>query len=300
MAVCIYFRMKNKILLFVLTVVIFMSGNAQTYKGILNQGLTLKSTILSKEVRYSVYLPADYETNTNSYPVLYLLHGYTDNDLAWVQLGNADKILDKMIGAGEIPPMIVVMPDAGTSWYINNYNNTVRYEDFFIQEFIPSIESLYRIKKERKYRAVGGLSMGGFGSIVYSFRHPQLFGAVTAFSSAIYTDEQTLAKTDEMWARTEAEVYGPGLKGMERFTKHFKSYNPLYFVKEIEPASLDGLRIYLDCGDGDYLFRGNAQFELMLNEKKIKHEYRVRDGLHNWEYWQMVLPYALKFIAEGY
>lgn len=273
-----------------------MSCDSQTTAGMLMQGLTVHSKILARDIRYSIYLPKGYDTGKDDYPVLYLLHGYTDNDLAWVQLGKADKILDQMISAEEIPPLIVVMPDAGTTWYINNFDNSVRYEDFFITEFIPQIESIYRIKKERKSRFVGGLSMGGFGSIVYSFRYPQLFGAVTAFSSAIYTDEQTLAKTEEMWERTEAEVYGPGLKGKDRFTDHFKAYNPLYFVNEMDPSSLNGLRIYLDCGDGDYLFRGNALFELILNEKKIPHEYRVRDGVHNWEYWQMVLPHALRFI----
>src|SRR5690606_11939201 len=106
--------------------------------------LTVESRILGKPVRYTVYLPYDYHTSTRYYPVVYLLHGYTDNDTGWLQFGEAHMIADELINDREIPPMIIVMPDAGVSWYVNNFDASVRYEDFFIDEFIPHIEAQYR------------------------------------------------------------------------------------------------------------------------------------------------------------
>lgn len=103
----------------------------QFSRGIVQEGLTLRSKILKKNVRYTIYLPFDYNSSTRYYPVVYLLHGYTDNDMGWMQFGEAHLIADEAIGKRQIPPMILAMPDGGVSWYINNFDNSVRYEDFF-------------------------------------------------------------------------------------------------------------------------------------------------------------------------
>ena len=144
----------------------------QVSRGTVKEGLTIQSKILGKEVRYTIYLPFDYETSNRYYPVVYLLHGYSDNDMGWLQFGEANMIADEGIANRDIPPMILVMPDGGLSWYINNYDNSVRYEDFFFQEFIPYIESHYRIRAEKKYRGIAGLSMGGNGTLIYSIQTP--------------------------------------------------------------------------------------------------------------------------------
>ncbi|MCR4396427.1 MAG: esterase family protein, partial [Candidatus Saccharicenans sp.] len=119
------------------------AGFAET--GIINgqvlEGLTVQSKILGKEVRYTIYLPPDYQTSSRRYPVVYLLHGYTDNDTGWLQFGEVNLTADRAIAERQIPPMIIVMPDGGVSWYINDYQNKVRYEDFFFQEFIPYIDA---------------------------------------------------------------------------------------------------------------------------------------------------------------
>ncbi len=138
-----------------------LTSHAQISRGVVQEGLTLDSKILGTKVRYSIYLPFDYETSSRFYPVVYLLHGYTDNDMGWIQFGEANLIADEAIAKREIPSMIIAMPDAGVSWYINNYNGSVRFEDFFFQEFMPYIESHYRIRAEKSYRGVAGLSMGG-------------------------------------------------------------------------------------------------------------------------------------------
>ncbi len=275
------------------------SADAQFSHGVVREGLTLDSKILSKKVRYTIYLPFDYETSRRYYPVVYLLHGYTDNDMGWIQFGEANLIADEAIAKREIPSMILAMPDAGASWYINNYNGSLRYEDFFFDEFMPHIESQYRIRAEKNYRGVAGLSMGGFGTLVYILRHPQHFAAGAALSAAVNTKEQFVAMDDRSWDRWPTTVYGPGT-GEARLTAHLLSYNPIQIAETGEAEKLKSVRIYLDCGDDDYLTIGNAMLHVALTKRQIPHEYRVRDGAHVWSYWRSGLLEALKFIGSSF
>src|SRR6185369_3468423 len=119
----------------------------------------IQSTLLEKKVNYTVYLPADYDVSRRSYPVVYLLHGFTDDNTGWLQFGEINRYADKAIADGTIPPMIIIMPNADSSWYINSYDGKEKYEDFFIKEFMPSIEKSYHIKAEKHYRGLAGLSM---------------------------------------------------------------------------------------------------------------------------------------------
>ena len=278
----------------------FISAGAQIPKGTVKESLTITSKILDKDVHYTIYLPYDYNTSSRSYPVVYLLHGYTDNDIAWIQFGEANRILDKASEEGELPPMILIMPDAGVSWYINNYDNSVRYEDFFFKEFIPFIEQNYRILTEKRYRAIAGLSMGGFGSLIYTLKHPDMFTGCAAFSSAIYTEEEIINASEDRYSQIESILYGPGLKGKDRLTEHLKANNPLWIVKNMDKKLLDGVKLYIDCGDDDFLYKGNSAFHVLLRNLQINHEYRVRNGGHQWSYWRSGLPMGLKYITESF
>ena len=273
---------------------------AQIPHGIVREGLTIDSKTLGKPVRYTIYLPPDYESSQRYYPVVYLLHGYTDNDTGWLQFGEANQIADEGIANRTLPPMILVMPDGGVSFYINNYDNTVRYDDFFTKEFIPFIESNYRIRAEKQYRGIAGLSMGGYGTLVNMLRHPDMFAAGAAFSSAVMTDDEVIAQPDGEWSHVFGPVFGPTLKGKDRLTDHFKSYSPLYIVREAGPDKFKDLRLYVDCGDDDFLSKGNCTLHIVLRDLKIPHEYRVRDGGHTWSYWRSGLPEGLKFIGASF
>src|SRR5580693_4709854 len=116
--------------------------------------LTIKSKILNKDVAYTIYFPPDYESSRRSYPVVYLLHGYSDDDTGWLQFGEVNRLADKAIAEGTIPPMIIIMPNGDSSFYINSYDGKEKYEDFFVSEFIPAIEKTYRIKGEKRFRGV--------------------------------------------------------------------------------------------------------------------------------------------------
>jgi enterochelin esterase-like enzyme len=273
---------------------------SQVSRGSVKEGLVMHSKILKKDVRYTVYLPYDYQTSDRYYPVVYLLHGYTDNDMGWIQFGEAHMIADEAVAAREIPPMVLVMPDAGVSWYINNFDRSVRYEDFFFEEFMPAVESAYRIRSEKRYRGIAGLSMGGFGTLVYALKHPDLFAACAAYSAAIYTEEEITGMDDGWWEKANAILYGPGLRGKDRLTQHLLSTNPIAMVKNMDPEKLKSIRIYLDCGDDDFLYKGNSTFHILLRDLKAPHEYRVRDGGHQWSYWRSGLVEGLKFIGTGF
>ena len=264
------------------------------------ESLHLNSSLLNRAVKYSIYLPPDYYVSNRRYPVVYLLHGYSDNETGWVQFGEADRILDENIKSGELPPMIVVMPDAGVTWYMNDYQGKVRYEDMFMQELIPYVDSIYRTRPQREYRAVSGLSMGGQGAMLLAMHHPDLFSSCAALSAAVYTEQTMAAMPDERYNNTFAMLFSGPVQGEERITTHFKRNSALVLARSAPEADLKKVRWYMDCGDDDFLSAANAKLHIELLDRKIPHEYRVRDGAHTWTYWRTGLPDALKFIATSF
>lgn len=273
---------------------------AQPSRGTIKEGLTLDSKILGKSVRYTIYLPFDYYTSDRYYPVTYLLHGYSDNDMGWMQYGEANLIADQCISEQKIPPMIIVMPDGGVSFYVNNFDNSVRYEDFFIQEFMPFIEKTYRIRAEKRFRGIAGLSMGGFGTLNYAFKYPEKFAACVALSAALFSEENVMNTDEKGWGWIMAAVYGPYKEGAARLTEHYRKNNPFDVTKNKGRDAYANLRIMLDCGDDDFLTDDNCRMHIHLNKLGIKHEFRMRDGAHTWPYWRTGLPDALQFIGESF
>jgi enterochelin esterase-like enzyme len=264
------------------------------------EGLRFPSTIVGRDVSYAVYLPPDYATSSRRYPVVYLLHGYTDNESGWIQFGEVNAAADRAIADREIPPMIIVMPDGGVSWYINDYLNKVRYEDMFIQEFIPQIDKTYRTRPQKEFRGVAGLSMGGWGSLVYAMRHPDVFAACAAFSAAVWTDEDFMALDAKAYEKMIGPLFGPGLAGRDRLTPLYLAYNPLDQARTKSVDELKKVRYYLDCGDDDFLFKGNAALHVVLGDRKVPHEFRVRDGGHTWTYWRTGIVDGLAFIGQSF
>ncbi|MBS1526866.1 MAG: esterase family protein, partial [Bacteroidetes bacterium] len=169
-----------------LIILILISGLSFAQTGKVYDNLSMPSKILKMERKYAVYLPPDYETSDRSYPVLYLLHGAGDDQTGWVQFGEVLNITDRAIKEGKATPMVIIMPDANTGrrGYFNDPRGDWNYEDFFFKEFMPYVEKKFRIKSEKRYRAVAGLSMGGGGSFVYALHHPELFSSACPLSAA--------------------------------------------------------------------------------------------------------------------
>lgn len=268
--------------------------------GLIKESLTIDSEILDKQVEYSVYLPSDYQDSNREYPVLYLLHGFTDDETAWTQFGEVKNIADREFQKVTVTPMIIVMPDAGVSWYINSKSGDVRYEDFFIDEFMPSIEQQYRIRDQKRYRGIAGLSMGGYGTLIMAFKHPDLFAAAAPLSAGITIQEDVPGMPQERWDDVFGVPFGKDLKGDNRLSDHYREHSILHLANTIKPEQLRGVRYYIDCGDDDFLIEGNMELHRILSDRDIEHEFRVRDGAHTWTYWRQSLPTVLEFVSQSF
>ncbi|WP_207432814.1 alpha/beta hydrolase [Sabulibacter ruber] len=269
-------------------------------QGLLKESLSTKSKILGYDVKYSIYFPPDYAASNRRYPMLYLLHGYTDNETGWTQFGEAHLIADRLMQAGQIPPMLIVMPDAGVTWYINNVSGKEKYENFFVKEFIPHIDKLYRSRSSKEYRAVAGLSMGGYGTLILAMKHPELFAAAAPLSSAVFTDEDFQNMPDDNYNRIFANIFGQHPKGKERLSSHWNQNSILKLVETTPADTLKKVKYYIDCGDDDFLIKGNMALHAAMLDRHVPHEFRVRDGGHTWTYWRTALPEVLKFVGDTF
>ena len=256
--------------------------------------LTLDSKILNGERKYAIYLPPDYQSSKRDYPILYLLHGAGDDHTGWVQYGEVLQIADKEINVGNSTSMIIVMPDAqtGKKGYFNSFSEKWNYENYFFNEFIPFIEKKYRVKSEKKYRAIAGLSMGGGGSFVYALHHPEMFASACPLSA--YLGELDFDSFYASFLKNQKDV------NKERLLDYFKNHNVISLITTGDVQKINSVRWYIDCGDDDYLFEGNSLVHLNMRKRNIKHEYRVRDGKHNWTYWRASLSDVLIFVSKGF
>ena len=259
-----------------------------------SDNLSLPSKILNMERKYAIYLPPDYESSTRSYPVLYLLHGGGDDQTGWVQFGEVMNITDKAIAEGKATPMIIVMPDANTTrrGYANNATGTWLYEDFFFKELMPFVEKKYRIKADKRFRAIAGLSMGGDGSFTYALHHPELFSSACPLSAGTGPLTMDVAKTNVRRADSTATD-----GQIEAF--YNRQSVPL-LVNNVPDSLKKAVRWYIDCGDDDFLFEGNSLVHIAMRKKEIPHEFRIRNGGHTWTYWRQALPDVLEFVSQAF
>ena len=257
---------------------------------------SLSSRVLGVNVKYNVYLPDGYGKAERHYPVVYLLHGLSDNYTAWVKRGNMQTVVDELTRSGEIVPMVIIMPNAGGPDVHNTWNGYFNmpgwnYEDFFFQELVPTLEKKYSCGGSKGQRAVMGLSMGGGGSVVYSQRHPDMFSSCYAMSAWLDNKEDELKRSvdtiDKLYYVREA----------------VKQYSALDFVDNADKATLEKLRTvawFIDCGDDDFLLHLNYGLHMKMKKAGVHSELRVRNGVHNWEYWHLALRLSLPFASRNF
>ena len=278
----------------IILVFLVLTTNIITAQSKVFDNLKMESKILKMERKFAVYLPPDYETSSRSYPVLYLLHGLGDDQTGWIQYGEVKKIADNSIKNGDATPMIIVMPDANTGrvGYFNIPSQRWMYEDFFFEELMPYVESKYRIKSGKRFRAISGLSMGGGGTLTYALHRPDLFSAAAPLSAG--TGSTDVEESLERIKRYGIEFTREEMKNL------LENNHPLNLIKKMKLSDINSIRWYIDCGDDDYLFEDNSLLHIAFSKKGIKHEYRVRDGAHNWTYWRESLPLVLEFVSKGF
>ena len=186
------------------------------------------------------------------------------------------------------------------TFYLNHIRGEYQYEDYFFKELIPHVEKTYRIHAEKRFRSIAGLSMGGFGSLLYSLHHPELFNTCYAMSAAVRTDEQINQMPLPEFQRRYKTALGDIKESDKRITEFWNQNSILFLTKNLPEDKKKSVRFYLDCGDDDNgLYAGNGILHNLMRDLNIPHEYRVRDGGHTWEYWRTGLPEALRFISLG-
>jgi len=252
----------------------------------------IQSAILGRAVSYCVDLPADYASSNKRYPVLYFLHGMFEDERSWAERGGKE-IFDGMLAKGELGPLLMVMPDAGKTFYVNSFDGKVRYEDFFVQELVPYIDQHYRTIAQRTERGIFGISMGGYGALHLAMRHPDLFGSVSAQSAALLPKFPDPLPTTGRWGFYARILEGPF--GSQINGPYFEANNPLTLAED--PEAFQNLKMYFDCGDHDrYGFdAGNQLLDQVLTSKHFPHEYTLREGGHGWDYEDQYMQYPLLF-----
>lgn len=264
----------------------------------------LKSQIQHRAVRYCVYLPAGYDTGATQrppqrYPVLYLLHGLGDNEQTLFNSGGWT-LLDDLRNRHKMGEFLIVVPEGRRSFYVNSADGSERYSDFFLQEFMPRIESKYRIRAGRASRAIGGISMGGYGALRFAFAHPEMFSAVSAQSAALITEtpEQldAAARTGSPLLGVLAPVFGNPIA-----VAHWNANSPFLLAKR-NATELRRLSIYFNCGQEDnYGFEnGNAALDRELSEEHIKHEYHAYPGDHSIGYFLSHFAEVMEFHSKAF
>lgn len=288
--------MMRKLFLSTVLLVLFRAL-VWSQSGLVYEACTLKSEVLGMKRNYSIYLPAGYNESDQHYPVLYLLHGSGDNHTGWVQFGQVQHLADRTIADGLAARMIIVMPDADTGrrGYFNDIRGDFNYEDFFFDELIPHIEATYRVRSDRRYRAVAGLSMGGGGSIFYALHRPHLFAAAAPLSAATgnWSFEQMKNRLGEAGAKASAAQ-------LDAFYKRHSVEGVLQSASNETLDQIRKVRWYISCGDDDFLYEGNSLLHIAFKKADIAHEYRVKDGAHTWTYWRMELPLVMAFVSQSF
>jgi enterochelin esterase-like enzyme len=247
-----------------------------------------RSPALGRDWVYNVYLPDGYETGRLRYPVLYLLHGNAADQNEWASKGMVHRTADALIAAGEIPPCLIVMPSAGVTWYVDRQE---RMETAFIEDLIPEVERRYRAIHDRFGRVIGGESMGGYGSLRFILKYPELFAAAALFSPAAYVPEPP---------PTSSARRVPPFQTDGRF-------DPDVWASLNYPALLDGfvakgivVPIYVDSGDhDDYQIEYQAALlHKIWRDHKWPSEFRVVEGMHDFGVWRNTAREGVRFIFE--
>lgn len=256
---------------------------------------SLSSKILGTVVKYNVYLPSDYNS-AKLYPAVYLLHGLSDDYTAWIKRGNMQTVADELVRSGEARPMVIIMPNAGGPDTHNTWNGYFNmpgcsYEDFFFGELVPAVEKKYSCGGSKGRRAVMGLSMGGGGSTVYAQRHPDMFSSCYAMSA--WLDN----KSDEVGYKKGSydKLYLVG--------QAVRKHSALDYLDNADEATLEKLRTvawFFDCGDDDFLLQQSMDLHMKMRARKVHSELRVRNGVHNWEYWHLALRLSLPFASRNF
>lgn len=237
------------------------------------------SSALQKQTACNIILP-EVPGHEGPFPVYYLLHGLSDDYTIWQRRTSIGRYVQML-------PLIVVMPDGGRGFYTDAHEG-YKYETAIVEDLVGFIDKMFHTRTDRKGRAIGGLSMGGYGAIKLALKYPELFGSANGHSGAYGFGHG-------QWRQDQPEfmrILGPNSDG---------GPNDVYALAEkfgpaTNRAKMPALRI--DCGTSDFLIESNRDFHQHLQTLGVPHEYAEYPGAHDWSYWDKHVQSAIRFHSK--
>jgi putative tributyrin esterase len=231
--------------------------------------VTFYSASLNRDMPCRVVMPASIPTGVR-FPVVYLLHGGAGDFRDWTNYSDVARFAER--------GLILVMPDGDESYYTNSADHPdQRYEDYIVKDLIADVEARFPVASDRAHRAIAGVSMGGFGAVKLSLKHPELFSFAAGFSSAIDVPNRPFSiRRIGQW-RQHRSIFGPPGGATQR------ANDPFVLAESADPAQVPYL--YLTCGDAEGLLPSNRSFAHLLEERHFAHEFHAVHGGHNWNQW---------------
>lgn len=259
----------------------------------------VKSTALKRAIPVGIYLPPGYDDSDDTrYPVVYFLHGMFGDHRKWEERG-CPEVLDQLIEEKKVPPMIVVAPSGErSSFWVNWVNGKNDWEVFVTDDLVRAVDAGYRTVADRDHRGITGDSMGGYGALNLGFKHPTLFGSVSAHSAMLYS----VALEDlPGWVLERADSWGP-IYGAPVDEAHWRANHPIHLAMTKDADALRTQRIYFDCGADDrFGFDAGARaLDEALTERDVPHEAYIRDGNHGSDYFRRYVPLSLAFHGAAF
>jgi enterochelin esterase-like enzyme len=226
----------------------------------------LHARTLDIHTSYRVMLPPNYDSTTRRYPTLYLLHGVAGDSSEWQSIGILEAA-DRMIQRGEVDPFIIVLPNGGAHYWVNQYSGQ-RWADYVVNDVVAQVDQHYRTVAAPQARAIGGLSMGGEGALRLALTNPNVFGIAAAHSPSL---------------RTAFDQFAPELQPIFGDEDYWRTVTPLWLVADTDTAY--GLTLAVDIGEDDP-WRPNVELlHERMTQRGIPHRFDILPGEHAAEYW---------------
>lgn len=239
--------------------------------------LQIRSVSMGKEVQTVVILPN--KAATQFCPVIYLLHGYSGSAPTWMG------IKPDLPAIADAKGIIFVCPDGKNSWYWDSpLVPGYKYEIFVSSELVGYIDTSYHTIRNKKGRAITGLSMGGHGALWNAFRHKEVFGAAGSTSGGV--DIRPFPDNWEMSIQLGEQ------------TKYPQNWEEYTVINQIHLLNKGDLALIIDCGEDDFFLEGNQEFHRKLLEKGIDHDFITRPGGHDNSYWNNSIDYQILFFEK--
>lgn len=264
--------MKSKVILPALLLLLQFAARAAIIDTVETYSPSMQKTIKAVVIRPDQY------NKLNALPVVYLLHGYGGNYADWINKAkNIEKLADQY-------GLMIVCPDGNKgSWYWDSpADPSFKYETYVAGELVHWIDAQYKTIKDRKGRAITGLSMGGHGALYLAVRHQDIFGAAGSMSGGV--DIRPFPNNWDM-----AKRLGSYAENSELWETH----TVINLLHLLTPGSLS---LIIDCGTSDFFYAVNKNLHEQLLYRNIPHDFIARPGAHNWQYWQNAIEFQLLFM----